>query len=359
MRFTFYDATYLIRHLDLPGVKEFLPYFKVYRGVAPVDRSGVLKFPVRTRSLFPLPQMRIFTKTYEELCNERAQALLARAEKLDVPLYAFWSGGIDSTCLLVSLLKNATAVQAERIVVLMSEDSIAENPEFYQRHIRGKLRRQSATLFPYILGTKNLIVSGEHNDQLFGSDVIEEVVNRFGFDVVHEPYNRQLFLTFFEEGLGEKPAPRFVAMFEQLSECAPVPLSTNYDVFWWINFAVKWQTVYMRLLSFTAERNAHLLSEKYLRTYYAPFYNTQGFQLWSMNNMDQRLRNGWRSYKWPAKQLIYEFTKDADYRDNKVKRGSLFFLIEQQASVSFIDDKFVFHASVQPEDFYERENCFR
>jgi hypothetical protein len=358
MRFTFYNANYLVRHRELPGVKQFLAYFKVYRGVAPVDRSGVLTFPVRVRSLFPLPKMRAFTKTYEQLCNDRAIDLLARADQLDTSLYAFWSGGIDSTCLLISLLKNAKPADLERIVVLMSEESITEYPEFYRRHIRGKLRRQSATLFPYVLGTKNLIVNGEHNDQLFGSDIVAAVANRFGFDAVGEPYNRQLFLTFFEEGMGEKVAPRYVAMFEQLSERAPLSLSSNYSRFWWINFAVKWQTVYMRMLSFTAERNAHLLSEEYLKTYYAPFFNTQGFQLWSMNNLDQRLRNGWRSYKWPAKEVIYEFTKDADYRDKKIKRGSLHYLISSQVSFNFIDDKFAFHTAARPEDFYEEKNCF-
>jgi hypothetical protein len=360
MRFTFYNPNYLVRHQELPGIKEFLPYFKVYgRGIAPVDRSGCLKFPVRTKSLFPLPRMRPFPHTYEEVCNARAVDLLTRADHLDTSLYAFWSGGIDSTCVLVSLLKNADAADRERIVVLMSEESIAENPGFYRDHIRGKLKRKSASLFPYILGSKNLIVNGEHNDQLFGSDIIEDVVNRFGFEAVQQSYSRELFLTFFEQGVGEKLAPRYVAMFEQLSERAPIRLSSNYSRFWWINFTVKWQTVYMRMLSFIAERNAQLISASYLKTYYAPFYNTEAFQLWSMNNLDQRLRNGWRSYKWPAKEVIYKFTGDAEYRDNKVKRGSLQYLVSQQVPFNFIDDQFAFHTGAEPEDFYERENCFR
>ena len=91
----------------------------------------------------------------------RAKELLARAERLDVSLYSFWSGGIDSTCVLVSLLKNASASQKERIVVLMSEESISENPNFYRDHVHGKLRRDSSTMFPYLLGTKHLFVSGE------------------------------------------------------------------------------------------------------------------------------------------------------------------------------------------------------
>jgi hypothetical protein len=341
-----------------------MSYFKVYGPTtAPVDRSGVLKFPVRMRSMFPLPQQNgSFTKTYEELCNERAQQLLARAERLDTQLYAFWSGGIDSTCLLISLLKNASPSQRERLVVLMSEESIAEYPLFYRKYIRGQLRRESAMLFPYIIGTPVLLVNGECNDQLFGSDIIETAINRFGTDAVCKPYDRNLFASFFTQGIGGEgmgsDTPFYVELFEHLCDNAPVTLSSNYDHFWWINFVLKWQTVYMRMLNYTAERNAHLLTETYLRKYYAPFYNTEGFQLWSMENTDQRLTNGWRSYKWPAKDVIYNFTKDANYRDIKVKRGSLKFLIMSQVSSNFIDDKFGFHNEVAIEDFYAKDNVF-
>src|SRR6266487_1681100 len=109
-------------------------------GVAPIDRTGVIKFPVRTKSLFPLPQMRVMDKTYEQLCDERAREVLG----YNGPLHVFWSGGIDSTCLLVSLLK---ARGGDRITVLMNRDSIAEYPYFYHTHIRGKLRTVSSASF--------------------------------------------------------------------------------------------------------------------------------------------------------------------------------------------------------------------
>jgi hypothetical protein len=361
LRYVFYDANYLVLYQDLPGIKEFLAFFRVYgQGVAPVDRTGVLKFPVRARSLFPLPQLQLglFTKTYEQLCNERAQELLARAEKLDTLLYVFWSGGIDSTCMLVSFLKNATLSQLARITVLMSDASIAEYPAFYRDHIRWKLQREAASMFPYLIGTHRLIINGEHNDQLFGSDIIASAINRFGFEVVNEPYNRELFTVFFANQVGEDTARLLVRLFERLRDRAPITLKTNYDVFWWINFSVKWQTVYMRMLSYTAERNSKLISAKYLGTYYQPFYNTEGFELWSMTNPRQRVKEGWRSYKWPAKEVIYEFTKDADYRDNKLKRGSLQYLVQQHVPFNFIDEDFVFHRSATPEEFYVEDNDF-
>jgi hypothetical protein len=363
MRLAYYSPNRLSVHQHLPGMGIFLLYFKIFGQnlIAPVDRSKTIKLPVLTQSFFPLPRMRVFTKTYSELCDERAHQLLERAQQLDVPLCALWSGGIDSTCLLVSLLRNATRAQKEHIIVLMSEDSIDEYPAFYAKHIRSKLRRESAMLFPYLLGSKNLIVNGELNDQLFGSDIIAKAIVQFGGEVVRERYSHDLFVEFFTKMTdGDRAsAELFVELFERLRDNAPIPIKTNHEMWWWINFVMKWQAVYMRVLSFAAERNAHLITPEYVRSYYAPFYNTQGFQLWSMNNsVEQKVRNGWRSYKWPAKEVIYEFTKDAGYRDNKLKRGSLHYLVAQKVPFEFIDDKLRFLRYVGPKEFYTEDNDF-
>jgi hypothetical protein len=355
----FYQMRPLFRRYgDLPGMAAFWGIFRAYGvTVMPLDRTGTIKFPVRARSLFPLPAMTACTKSYEQICNERALELLQRAETLDVPLYTFWSGGIDSTCVLVSLLKQSIA--RDRIHVLMSEASISEYPEFYRQHIRGKLRCLPAHQFPYLVGTKNLLVSGEHNDQLFGSDIIADAIKRCGFDDVMAPYNRALMIRFYSERMTDQAdAVQFVNSFERLKERAPVPLKTNYDLLWWINFTVKWQTVFMRLLSYVAPRNIHGLTADYVKDYYTTFYGTNDFQLWSMNNLDKRVRDSWNTYKWPAKNLIYDFTKDADYRDSKLKFGSVMFLLVLQSRAAFIDDGFHFHDSVGADEFYEPHNDF-
>src|SRR5262245_33820940 len=81
-------------------------YFKIYEGASPVDRTGTLTFPTRMKSIFPLPKMREFHTSYQELCEQRAVDLLRLAANLDVGIYVFWSGGVDSTCALISLLKH-------------------------------------------------------------------------------------------------------------------------------------------------------------------------------------------------------------------------------------------------------------
>jgi hypothetical protein len=60
-----------------------------------------------------------------------------------------------------------------------------------------------------------------------------------------------------------------------------------------------------------------------------------------------------------CKDIIYDFTKDADYRDNKIKRGSLHSLLVQQKAYSFIDDTFTFYDELDFDEYYDPDNDFR
>ena len=50
-----------------------------------------------------------------------------------------------------------------------------------------------------------------------------------------------------------------------------------------------------------------------------PFYDDAELQRWSMTNPDLKIKKTEASYKWTFKDLIYKYTKDADYRDHKLK----------------------------------------
>lgn len=358
----YYDAMVVTGegNRTLPGIARFEDYFRIYNmGVSPVDRTHTLRLPIKTHSLFPLPTPLSTSKLYEDICMERARELLARADRLDAPIYSFWSGGIDSTLALISLVANATPAQKDRITVLLSDASISENPRFYKEHIHGKLRMDTSSAFPHLFGEKAIFINGEHNDQVFGSDIVAKVINNYGAAVIHQPYSADFFTKFFDAILGDTESARFfVGLFEKLRAKAPVPIATNYDLFWWINFALKWQTVHMRMLSHLSARRASLVTEEYRRDYYAPFYATDDFQRWSMSNPDKKIKDTWASYKWTAKDVIFKYTGDAEYRDTKIKRASLNHLVTQYARYSFIDRDMRFHKELDASEYYEPENDF-
>lgn len=347
-------------HGTHPGISTFANYFKIYNeSVVPIDRTHTISIPIHTLSLFPVPELRPFTTSYEEICNERAQTLLARAAQKEIGISVFWSGGIDSTLALISLLKVATPSALSTITVLMSEDSITENPRFYEEHIHGKMRTDSSNMFPYLLGTNTLIVNGEHNDQVFGSDAIGKLIQRFGPACAHARYSRDIFFNFFNASIeNDSTTHHFLDLFEKLARAAPVPIERNYDFLWWINFALKWQNVFMRTLTYTAPRNRHLITSNYVRDFYAPFYNTEEFQLWSMLNPDKKMKDSWATYKWAAKEVIYDYTKDTEYHDTKVKRGSLYNIIVQQNAGNFVDSDMHFHDTLDAKEYYNPENDF-
>jgi len=344
-----------------PDIARFSHIFRLYGNwVIPVDRTGTIKSPIRDVSMFPVPRYRPFSRSYEEICDDRAREILGNAERLGITIYVLYSGGIDSTCLLVSLLKQATPEQKRNVVVLLSRESIYENPRFYEEHIRGKLRVESSVTFANLLGGDDMLLSAEHNDMVMGSDKVGQMMARFGSDAIHRPYDRDLLTGMFAAALdGDTEAANFyLDLFERIRDVAPVPIDTNFDFLWWVNFAIKWQACYAYIVMLTPLKNTGRITRDYLDTRFISFFNTDEFQLWSMNNLDKRIKDTWKSYKWVAKEIIYDYTKDAEYRDNKVKKGSLTPLTNRLYANNFLDEEMRFSNELAPEAYLETENDF-
>lgn len=360
MRLIYYNPKAVISdpRRDVAMFSRFFDYYGV--GTPAIDRTETIRVPLALKSLFPVPKSRPFTKTYEEICDARAREILSAVEKMDAHVYVSWSGGIDSTLVLVSLLKSATPAQRDRIVVELNEKSIGENPRFWQEHIHGKLRIDSSVLFAYRLGTKNIMLDGELNDQLFGTDQIGKFMWKFGDAALHKRVDRDMLFSFFDNAVANPIVTGLhMDQFDRLVAASPIAIETNALYLWWINFSLLWQGVYYRKLVHAATRNIMNVDQKYVDTRFIHFFSTEDFQLWSLNNPDKRIKDTWNTYKWPAKDIIYKYTEDADYRDNKVKRGSQRDLFLQQHSYRFIDEDMTFHEELPLESYYNPDNDYR
>jgi len=108
-------------------------------------------------------------------------------------------------------------------------------------------------------------------------------------------------------------------LFENV-ELAPFEIKTIFDLYWWLNFCFGWEDVDSRILF------------KYAQTPYwqstFSFFNTEDFQKWSINNHDIKHQGTWKTYKQPAKDFIYKYFKDENYRKNKLKELSLIKVLE-------------------------------
>jgi hypothetical protein len=286
-----------------------------------VDRTGTISNRFKYRVLTSIPKIPpIFTKSFKDICFERAQEIV----DLNKPISIMWSGGIDSTGVLTTLMQIALPKQ---ITVLFEPRSLIEYPWFFENHIKGKLKYKilDQHIWRYERNPNEILVTGQNGDQLFTNSAI---LDNFKFkdlpwiDIFDQP-------SLFYERAPHEAVDQIRSMFEKQSvrnhirnnvqsflDKSPFEIKTAFDFYWWVNFAIKWQAVEMRPNSL----NSTITAEKHLSLY--NFYNSTDFQLWSMVNHDLKVKDTKESYKYVIKDMIYNFTGDADYRDYKLKESS-------------------------------------
>lgn len=281
-----------------------------------IDRTGALDQGFAYAVLDPIPTPATDGATFAQLCDaigaEIVAAALAAGRQIDV----LWSGGIDSTTALVAIMKAAAERGGgDRVRVLLSLDSVHEYPRFFLHHINGRYRIHGVTHpLAEFLDPAAITVTGEHGDQLFGSRLLESYVRR---GVGGVDYREILPLVLIERLRGPRGVDRVRRYLEPVVAAAPAPVRTLFDYLWWLNFALKWQEVTLRLAAFRGEEARAVYGS--LRH----FFRDDRFQAWSLAHASAREVPIWARYKDVAKQYILDFTGDAAYYRHKEKEDSL------------------------------------
>lgn len=309
--------------------------------VSMVDRRSHIQLPYNFKLYEPFrmpTDVENFSMTYEQCAEEKTIELINLAKTLNKKITIFYSGGIDSTFILVSFLKYVSKQDLNDYVqVALSLESIHENTNFYYNYVRKFFKLVPSENMGNMFDTSTIICGGEHNDQLFGSDIIGGMNADGMIDEVHKPYSKDFVKKFFIEKkkFSEFGANFWVELFDDhIKQKCPVDISSNFLFFWWVNFNFKWQSVYFRMLARSNPNQRQYINDDYLKNYFHHFYSSENFQRWSMCNPELKIQKTWNSYKWETKRLIYEFNKDEKYRDNKLKVPSLFnlFLAKRPAA---------------------------
>jgi hypothetical protein len=254
-----------------------------------------------------LPNHRL---SFANCCDQRAVELL----QLSGNIYVMWSGGIDSTALLVAILKNWPGTELDRVTVLCDNHSIKENRNFFKIVVNN---------FKILPSTNNLeqycklgyVITGELNDQLFGSDVVGTCVEAFGDTAIQSEWKVVAPKIF--ELLSPQYGAKCYDNYKNIVSESPFELKTTHDFFWFLNFTQKWQNVQLRTLMVTTWTDTKTYFPKLIA-----FFDTEYFQVWSIHNQDKKIKHTWLSYKYIAKEYIIEYTKDSSFI-NKPKIPSL------------------------------------
>lgn len=357
-----------IKALEIPNKSDAMAWCEISKlissNVCIFDRTENFKMPFRFQlsehSALPSDTSG-FNKPYEEICADRVQELLKIQNKTGRKIGILYSGGIDSTMVVVSFLKALTPKEfKDKITIFLNKDSVNENPQFYYDHLRKVSRFESSEKLRNLFDGDHLIVGGEFNDQLFGSDLILLFIRRDGERILHKKLTREFILSVFQFGGFDSRYSEIWTdlMLEHIRLQKFAEVITVSHFFWWFNFIFKWQAVYFRILLRILPEHRHLISDAFLNNHYQHFFNTQDFQRWAIVNPDMKIKGTWKSYKWHVKDVIYEFNKDANYRDNKVKIGSLKGLFQQANNPVALTSNYRYLTDFKALDFYQPNNIF-
>ena len=330
------------------------------------DRSNSITTPINTETMrgLELPQYKKTTESFAEISSKRSAELMNYAKTNNKKLVVMWSGGIDSTTILVSFLTSCHINDIkDNMIILLNDLSIDENPTFYNTFIKNKLTVDISEKYPYYFANRDyVVVTGEGNDNLFGSSLTTYYIWNYGIDSIASSNFRENIVDLYSKILSkslDKPkslcfndAEKLVYIQELICKSCPIPIDAAYKFLWWVNFVTRWQNVYLRLSCVADVAKTRVQYEKN----YFMFFSTEEFQLWSINNADSLISDSWASYKQPCKDIIFDYDKNYQYHREKIKVGSLTNLVKK--GIFALDSGLNIYDKYPGDKFFNSENTF-
>lgn len=304
-------------------------------------RHGKFTTPWDTKpdAMFAPPPFKFINDKLSDILDERALELNNIAKLENKKIFIMWSGGIDSTAVLTAFIKNISVQDLENYTVVLSASSIEENPVFYEKFIKGKIK-----CIPYLeyqvcnseLET-SISLNGDPADCIFGPSLFafKHLVPTGGHLMPYKD-NIKVIISALEKNSEQYiklfKVPNFGAWYvnkitKNLMEVSPPDVETISDWWWWHYYNFKWQFSVWR--PFYRRKTKGLeyepLTQSNLQSFVTnTFYNTDRFQLWSYSNRRNHIiNNDIRTHKHEVKQYILDLDQNYSYHTNKSKVQSI------------------------------------
>jgi hypothetical protein len=279
--------------------------------------------------LYKMPEFRYITDSLKDLLDRRALEIMSTAKKENKRIMILWSGGIDSTTVLSSFIKNCSTQDLELITVVMNTASMIENFEFYRKFISGKISCFHYSKFDVTdeLLDSYILLHGDPADCLYGPSIpayrplMEEGKHlenyRHHLDRMAEIIQPSPDSYHYVEGMGKWWVDKVTANLEEVS---PANIETVADWWWWTYYNFKWEFSCQRPFYFSRRDFKNSISDENLK-FFADnvYYGTDQFQNWSYSNLKNLIGRDRSTHKIEAKNYIFELDKNQSYYDNKTK----------------------------------------
>ena len=271
---------------DINKIFSNMPYGEI------IDRTGYTKYPFKVHIRLPwiVPTKPV---NLETACENKIKEIAAINPE---QFYIYWSGGIDSTLMLVSFLK---LIEHNRITVILSKRSIDEYPNFYENFIRNKLK--ILTLSDDIPKDNGIHIIGDPADTIWAI-LDHSFMEGEAVSYLYKPYQEWFAYRGADDNFLEKT--------DAFMKRSGREIKTLFEARWWYYLNCKSQSKCVISINSRFDINKN----------FCPFYESNDFDTWSFYNTDRMIvGTDWKTYKFPAKEIIYKFAKDKDYLLNKSK----------------------------------------
>jgi len=235
--------------------------------------------------------------------EKRVQNICHLQQRINI----FWSGGIDSTAIVVAFLRYAPDLKQCRI--LYSPWSVYEHPDFFDllKTLRAVELVDVSGDFYLSFDLDGVFVSGNSGDEIHAS-LDESFFIKYGYDFLSTPWK-----DFFYR---ERPCQEFIDFCEQHFSAAGREITTVLDARWWFYTSNK-------ITAILNNNDLVFLSsgpKQFDPARLIGFFDCEYYEQFVYFNTHKILpENNYASWKQCLKDFCCEFDGFDDWRRNKTK----------------------------------------
>ena len=271
-----------------------------------------------------LPKLEYTDKSLSDILDERAETLFARAVEDDKRIWIMWSGGIDSTTLIAAFIRTIDPVALkERVSIVMSANSVAENFYFYSKFIHNQFETINWLDLDVTqeLLEETIVLHGDPANALLSCPTVSAFAPLVESKRHLLPFRNNLGTIIDNLNPDTEWAEWYV---HKLAAAIPeTDSATSIAAFWWWNYVnFKWHGSILRPFFFTRKSVTEPITEEQFEYYYDTcFYINNDLQNWSYSNIDRIVQDPF-NYKPEMRSYIHSVSGDDLYTKYKGFKAS-------------------------------------
>lgn len=305
--------------IDINSIFSTLPFGD------PIDRTGTVKGLLNFAISRPW-QVPTHSQTIHNVFESRVKYYTDK----NCCVNLFWSGGTDSTAMVVAFLNYAKDISQIRLIY--SPYSLYENKEFFDFVTKA---------FPnlHTLDISGDVYLNHHYDGIVvtghGGDEFTASLDQSFFDNVGADSLQQDWRSFFQSKFTDQNLMDFC---EEYFARAGRPINTLLEARWWFYTAAKSHVFGSRDISFMFGQ-ADLTPDRF-----SSFFDCEEFESYMWHNTDKIIEPGgdYKTYKKFLRQYIYEFDKNTNSLHNNGKVNSSQFQRYRWKKMELLDQRWLF-----------------